>query len=31
VPSANPKTGRITSLSVIACLRGLVAPLKIGS
>jgi aspartate dehydrogenase len=31
VPSANPKTGRITALSVIACLKGLVAPLKIGS
>ncbi len=31
VPSENPKTGRITPLSVIACLKGLVAPLKIGS
>jgi len=31
VPSENPKTGRITALSVIACLKGLVAPLKIGS
>ena len=32
VPSAeNPRTGRITALSVIACLRGLVAPLRIGS
>lgn len=28
---ANPATGRITALSVIACLRGLVAPLKVGS
>jgi len=31
VPSENPKTGRITALSVIACLRGLVQPLKVGS
>lgn len=32
VPSdENPGTGRITALSVIACLRGLVEPLKIGS
>ncbi len=31
VPSENPKTGRITALSAVACLRGLVAPLKIGS
>jgi aspartate dehydrogenase len=32
VPSAeNPKTGRITPLSVLACLRGLVSPLKVGS
>ena len=32
VPSAsNPRTGRITALSVIAALRGLVDPLKIGS
>jgi aspartate dehydrogenase len=32
VPSAeNPRTGRITALSVIAALRGLVAPLKIGT
>ena len=28
---ANPRTGRLTPLSVIACLRGLVGPLKIGS
>jgi aspartate dehydrogenase len=32
VPSEdNPKTGKITALSVIACLRGLVSPLRIGS
>jgi aspartate dehydrogenase len=31
VPSENPKTGRITALSVIACLKGLVETLKIGS
>jgi aspartate dehydrogenase len=31
VPSDNPRTGRITALSVIACLEGLVAPLRIGS
>jgi aspartate dehydrogenase len=32
VPSAeNPRTGRLTPLSVIACLEGLVSPLKIGS
>jgi aspartate dehydrogenase len=32
VPSKeNPRTGRITALSVIATLRGLVAPLKIGT
>jgi aspartate dehydrogenase len=27
----NPGTGKITALSVIACLRGLVAPLRVGS
>ena len=27
----NPATGKLTALSVIACLRGLVAPLKVGS
>ncbi len=27
----NPATGRITALSVVACLRGLVATLKVGS
>jgi aspartate dehydrogenase len=32
VPSAeNPRTGRITALSLLACLRGLAAPLKIGT
>lgn len=32
VPSLeNPRTGKLTPLSVIACLKGLVAPLKIGS
>ncbi len=32
VPSAeNPRTGRITALSVIACLRGLTAPLRVGT
>ena len=28
---ANPKTGRITALSAIATLRGIIAPLRIGS
>jgi aspartate dehydrogenase len=32
VPSAeNPRTGRITPLSLLACLRGLTATLKVGS
>jgi aspartate dehydrogenase len=32
VPSeANPRTGKLTPLSVIACLRGLVSTLKVGS
>ena len=31
VPSENPKTGRITALSVVAALRGLTAPLKVGT
>jgi aspartate dehydrogenase len=32
VPSEdNPRTGRMTPLSLLACLRGLVAPLKVGS
>ncbi|MDQ0391418.1 aspartate dehydrogenase [Labrys monachus] len=31
IPSENPKTGRITALSVIAYLRKLSAPLRVGS
>ena len=31
VPSENPKTGRITALSVVAALRKLQAPLRIGT
>jgi aspartate dehydrogenase len=31
IPSENPKTGRITALSVIAALRKLTAPLSIGT
>lgn len=31
VPSENPRTGRITPLSVVAALRGLVSTLKIGT
>ncbi|HST75865.1 MAG TPA: aspartate dehydrogenase domain-containing protein, partial [Acetobacteraceae bacterium] len=32
VPSReNPRTGKITALSVLACLRGLVSTLKVGS
>ncbi len=31
VPSENPRTGRITALSVVACLKGLVAPLRVGT
>jgi aspartate dehydrogenase len=32
VPSVeNPRTGRITPLSILACLRGLVSTLKVGS
>jgi aspartate dehydrogenase len=27
----NPRTGKLTSLSMLACLRGLVSPLKVGS
>ena len=31
IPSENPKTGRITALSVIAALRKLTAPLRVGT
>jgi aspartate dehydrogenase len=31
VPSANPRTGRITALSVVAALRKLHAPLRVGT
>jgi aspartate dehydrogenase len=32
VPSEeNPRTGKITALSVIACLKGLVTPLRVGT
>ena len=32
VPSEeNPRTGRITALSMLACLRGLVSTLKVGT
>lgn len=31
VPSENPRTGRITALSVVAALRGLVSPLRVGT
>src|SRR5215475_4597224 len=31
IPSENPKTGMITALSVIACLRKLHAPLRVGT
>jgi aspartate dehydrogenase len=31
IPSENPRTGRITALSVIAALRKLTAPLRIGT
>jgi aspartate dehydrogenase len=31
IPSENPKTGRITALSVIAALRKLHAPLRVGT
>jgi aspartate dehydrogenase len=31
IPSTNPRTGRITALSVIACLRKLTAPLRVGT
>lgn len=31
VPSENPRTGRITALSVLACLRKMKAPLRVGT
>ena len=31
IPSENPKTGRITALSVIAALRKLTSPLQVGT
>ena len=31
IPSENPKTGKITALSVLACLRKLGAPLRVGT
>ena len=32
VPSEeNPKTGKLTALSLLACLRGMVSPLRVGS
>jgi len=31
IPSENPKTGRITALSVMSTLRNLVAPLRVGT
>ncbi|WP_043831772.1 aspartate dehydrogenase [Muricoccus aerilatus] len=31
IPSENPKTGRITALSVLACLRRMRAPLRVGT
>ena len=31
IPSENPKTGRITALSVVACLRKMGAPLRVGT
>jgi aspartate dehydrogenase len=31
IPSENPKTGRITALSVIAALRKILAPLRVGT
>jgi aspartate dehydrogenase len=31
IPSENPKTGRITAQSVIALLRKLSAPLRVGT
>jgi aspartate dehydrogenase len=31
IPSENPRTGRITALSVLAALRKLKAPLRVGT
>jgi aspartate dehydrogenase len=31
IPSENPRTGRITALSTIAALRGLVSELRVGT
>jgi aspartate dehydrogenase len=31
IPSENPRTGRITALSAVACLRGLVDTLRVGT
>jgi len=31
IPSENPRTGRITALSVLAALRKLNAPLRVGT
>jgi aspartate dehydrogenase len=31
VPSANPRTGKLVALSVVAALRGLVSNVKIGT
>lgn len=31
IPSENPKTGKITALSVLACLRKIGAPLRVGT
>jgi aspartate dehydrogenase len=31
IPSENPKTGRITALSVVAALRKLHAPIRVGT
>jgi len=31
IPTENPRTGRITALSVIAALRKLTSPLRIGT
>ena len=31
VPSENPRTGKLSYLSTIACLRDLAAPLRVGT